>query len=203
MTSWPSELAAVEHLIDRFGSGVFSVVMDSYDYASALRDILPAVKERQVDAGGVMVVRPDSGDPIWCIVEGLRALDRVFGSDVNSKGFKVVRGARIIQGDGVDLKTIVGMLEAAMEAGFSAECMVFGMGGGLLQKVNRDTMSFATKLCHITYADGSRADVMKIPTTDSGKNSFPGELEVKRVSNVPTVVSGPGGCAHTCASRGN
>lgn len=31
----------------------------------------------------------------------------------------------------------------------------FGMGGGLLQRVNRDTLSLATKLCHIVYADGS------------------------------------------------
>jgi hypothetical protein len=29
--------------------------------------------------------------------QGLRALDRVFGSDTNSKGFKVIRGAGVIQ----------------------------------------------------------------------------------------------------------
>ncbi len=49
------------------------------------------------------------------------------------------------------------------------------MGGGLLQKVNRDTMSFATKLCHIVYADGAAADIMKQPQTDTGKFSLPGE----------------------------
>lgn len=37
------------------------------------------------------------------------------------------------------------------------------MGGGLLQKVNRDTMSFATKLSFIRYADGRAVDVMKRP----------------------------------------
>lgn len=31
------------------------------------------------------------------MLQGLRALDRVFGSDVNSKGFKVIRGAGVIQ----------------------------------------------------------------------------------------------------------
>ena len=33
------------------------------------------------------------------------------------------------------------------------------MGGGLLQKVNRDTLSLATKLSHIVYADGTGAGV--------------------------------------------
>lgn len=35
-------------------------------------------------------------------------------------------------------------------------------------------MSFATKLCHIVYADGKAADVMKQPQTDTGKFSLPG-----------------------------
>ena len=48
------------------------------------------------------------------------------------------------------------------------------MGGGLLQKVNRDTMSFATKLSHIVYADGSRRDIMKAPSGDASKASLPG-----------------------------
>lgn len=50
------------------------------------------------------------------------------------------------------------------------------MGGGLLQKVNRDTMSFATKLSHIVYADGSQRDIMKAPSSDASKTSLPGEL---------------------------
>lgn len=54
------------------------------------------------------------------------------------------------------------------------QAVAFGMGGGLLQKVNRDTMSFATKLSHVTYADGTQADIMKSPTGDASKISFPG-----------------------------
>ena len=77
-------------------------------------------------------------------------------------------------------------------AGFSAESVGFGMGGGLLQKVNRDTMSFATKLCHIVYADGRAHDVMKAPLTDSGKNSLPGILQVRREAGVPTAHNIPG-----------
>jgi hypothetical protein len=36
-------------------------------------------------------------------------------------------------------------------------------------------MSFATKLNHVVYADGSAHDVMKHPLTDMGKISLPGE----------------------------
>lgn len=54
------------------------------------------------------------------------------------------------------------------------QAVAFGMGGGLLQKINRDTMSFATKLSHVTYADGTQADIMKSPTGDASKISYPG-----------------------------
>lgn len=37
----------------------------------------------------------------------------------------------------------------------AVQCVAFGMGGGLLQRVNRDTLSLATKLSHIVYQDGT------------------------------------------------
>ncbi len=49
------------------------------------------------------------------------------------------------------------------------QAVVFGMGGGLLQKVNRDTMQFATKLCHVVYADGTARDIAKMPKSDAAK----------------------------------
>jgi nicotinic acid phosphoribosyltransferase len=58
------------------------------------------------------------------------------------------------------------------------------MQGGLLQKVNRDTLQFATKLSHIIYADGSVRDVMKNPKTAKSKRSLPGELAVVASGNV-------------------
>ena len=54
-------------------------------------------------------------------------------------------------------------------------------------QVNRDTMSFATKLNHIVYSDGRPTDIMKQPQTDTGKFSLPGMLAVKRVDGVPTI----------------
>ena len=34
MTAWPSEREAIENMIQHYGKGLFSVVMDSYDYAA-------------------------------------------------------------------------------------------------------------------------------------------------------------------------
>lgn len=157
MTAYRSEREAMENMIRKFGgeNAVFACVMDSYDYARALSQVLPSVAALKTEKGGFLVLRPDSGNPVEVILMALRAGERIFGVDVNSKGYKVVRNCGAIQGDGINLKTLGAILEAVLAAGYSAQCVAFGMGAGLLQKVNRDTMSFATKLSHIVYADGT------------------------------------------------
>ncbi|KAI7836200.1 hypothetical protein COHA_009926 [Chlorella ohadii] len=193
MTSWPSEREALSNMIAQFGDGVFATVMDSYDYhkacarASALNEVVPSVAAEKVAAGGFWVLRPDSGDPTEAVLAALRAAERAFGADVNGKGFKVPRGVGVIQGDGIGYSNIARILEAVIAEGYSAESVAFGMGGGLLQRVNRDTLSLATKLCHIVYADGSAVDTMKAPKTGPEKGSLPGVLAVKLVNGVPTA----------------
>jgi len=48
MTAWASEAAAISNMIERFGSGIFACVMDSYDYAAALAEVLPAIAAKKV-----------------------------------------------------------------------------------------------------------------------------------------------------------
>ena len=163
MTAWSSERSAMLHMIDKFGSGVFACVMDSYDYANALERVLPSVARAQVEKGGFLVLRPDSGDQVEVVLAALDAAERLFGSTTNTKGYRVPNSVGVIQGDGVTYASLNAILEAIEKRGFSAQSVAFGMGGGLLQKVNRDTMSFATKLSHIEYASGEKRDVMKIP----------------------------------------
>lgn len=69
--------------------------------------------------------------------QALRALDAVFGSSTNASGFRVLSGAGVIQGDGINLATLGRILNATLAEGFSAQNVAFGMGGGLLQRVNR------------------------------------------------------------------
>jgi hypothetical protein len=138
------------------------------------------VAAKQLSAGGVLILRPDSGDACVTTVDALRACAHVFGTDTNAKGYAVLRRAGVLQGDSMDAGRIAAVLEAVQAAGFSAQCVAFGIGGALLQKVHRDTMSFATKLCHVSYADGTARDCMKTPKTDLGKSSLPGILQVRR-----------------------
>ncbi|KAF9982724.1 hypothetical protein BGZ65_002559 [Modicella reniformis] len=180
MTSFVTEKEAMEAMIREFGGSVFACVMDSYDYQRALDSILPAVASFKLEKGGFLVLRPDSGDSVDSVLQGLRAAEKVFGCDLNQKGYKVIRGCGVIQGDGISYKILGRILDAVLAAGYSAQNCAFGMGGGLLQKLNRDTMSFATKLAHIVYEDGTKRDVMKHPTTDSGKISLPGVFDVVR-----------------------
>ena len=37
-----------------------------------------------------MVLRPDSGDPVEAVLAALKAAEKVFGADVNTKGYKVI-----------------------------------------------------------------------------------------------------------------
>jgi len=181
MTSWRTEREAILNMIEHFGDGVYATVLDSYDYQRALDKIVPSVKEeKEKKKAGYWVFRPDSGDPVESILLALRAGEKAFGVTVNKKGYKVINGAGCIQGDGINMPVVKKILDAALAEGYSAQNVAFGMGGGLLQKVNRDTMSFATKLSWIQYASGESRDVMKLPKTDSGKISLPGILRVKR-----------------------
>lgn len=59
----------------------------------------------------------------------------MFGSAPNSKGCRVIPGCGVIQGDGINIVTLAALTKAVKEAGFSAENVAYGMGGGLLQKV--------------------------------------------------------------------
>lgn len=62
---------------------------------------------------------------------------------------------------------------------------------GVYRQLNRDTMSFATKLNFIEYEDGSTHEVMKKPKTDADKISFPGYMAVR--SHIrPVLVLGMG-----------
>ena len=59
--------------------------------------------------------------------------------------------------------------------GLSADNVAFGMGGELLQKINRDTQKFAMKASAICI-NGEWRDVYKDPITDPGKRSKRGRL---------------------------
>lgn len=184
ITSWgrEREVDAYRNMLTQFGTpgGLFSVVSDSYDLFHAVRVIWgEQLRAEVIASGATLVVRPDSGEPVEIVAETLRLLDEAFGSTINGKGFKVLNHVRVIQGDGVNPTSIAAILERIVADGFSAENLAFGMGGGLLQQLDRDTQRFALK-CSAAKVDGRWIDVSKTPATDPGKRSKAGRLMLQR-----------------------
>ncbi|HAR75848.1 MAG TPA: nicotinate phosphoribosyltransferase, partial [Psychrobacter sp.] len=135
-----------------------------------------SLKDDVKNMGGTLVIRPDSGDPAKVVREALERLAVKFGTTTNSKGYKVLPDyVRVIQGDGISPQSLSKIIDVVMKAGFSAENVTFGMGGGLLQQVNRDTMSWAMKASAISI-DGVWKDIYKDPITSRSKRSKKGRL---------------------------
>ncbi|SIT41202.1 putative pre-B cell enhancing-factor related protein [Paraburkholderia ribeironis] len=179
ITAWgrEREADAFRNMIARFSKpgAIVSVVSDSYDLFAALEAWGTQLKQAVLDSGGTLVIRPDSGDPRTIVLHTLRALDASFGSVVNSKGRRVLNNVRVIQGDGVNPDSIEAILAAMDEAGYATDNIVFGMGGALLQQINRDTQCFAMKCSAIRLGDEWH-DVHKTPVTDTAKRSKKGRL---------------------------
>jgi nicotinamide phosphoribosyltransferase len=180
ITSWgrDHEADAYANMIKAFSKpgGLYSVVSDSYDLFHAVKNIWGGeLKQKVIDAGGTLVVRPDSGEPVEVVAKTLGLLEETFGVTVNAKGYKVLKNVRVIQGDGVNPDSIRAILERIVGLGYSAENLAFGMGGGLLQQVDRDTQKFALK-CSAAKVNGRWIDVSKNPVTDPGKRSKAGRL---------------------------
>lgn len=176
----------VSDLIANHPAGILSVVADSYDIYRFVEAVGTTFKPRILARDGKFVVRPDSitlNDPTpEQLVEAiLERLWRHFGGTTNSKGFKVLDPhIGVLWGDGIGPEGIEKICDRAIRAGFSAENLVFGMGGGLLQKVNRDTQRFAFK-SSAQYRNGAWVGVAKQPL-DATKASKAGRLKLVRMA---------------------
>jgi len=184
MTSYgeEGEIKMIERLIQKYPTGILSVVSDSYNIERVLIKYLPSLKDKILSRNGKFVVRPDSprwaGDTAAKQVEWIATiLDANFGSTKNNKGYKVLNPkVGIIYGDGLSSEEIKECVDSLMNNGFSAETCVYGMGGGLLQKHNRDTQRNAFK-CSSQMRDGTWHDIQKKPM-DITKASKTGRLKL-------------------------
>lgn len=161
---------------------ILSIVIDSYDALNFVKTVIgsPAIKSRIVKRAGRVVLRPDSGDPQTIDLEVLAVLADIFGTTTNAKGYQVLKNnVGIIQGDGMKADTIIALYEALMSAGWSADNLVVGSGGGLLQEgFTRDTERFAIKAAYAENDNGQKINIQKNPKTDASKASKAGLLKV-------------------------
>lgn len=187
VTAWgrAGERDAYANMLAKTGGKgkILACVSDSYDLFNAVEHIWGSdLKQKVIDSGALVVIRPDSGNPPEIVAKTLQILESKYGSTVNTKGFKVVKHVRVIQGDGIDnVESIKRILDAVEALGFSSTNVGFGMGGGLLQKCDRDTQRFAFKASEVQI-DGVRIPIGKEPKTDLTKSSKKGHLDVKQTS---------------------
>ena len=182
ITSWgrENEIEAYRNMLRNFAkpNALVAVVSDSWNIYNAVEKIWgEQLKQEVIDSGATIVIRPDSGEPVEVVSKVAAILGEKFGTTINSKGCKVLKNVRIIQGDGVNQNSIRAILQRLKDENFSASNIAFGIGGSLLQKIDRDTLKFAYK-CSAIISDGKLIEVYKQPITDSGKNSKRGRLDL-------------------------
>ncbi|EHY52840.1 hypothetical protein HRR83_007609 [Exophiala dermatitidis] len=180
VTAWgrEKEWEAHANLIEQYKGWAFVVaVSDSYDLEGAVNDIFGTkLKDAVIQSGSTILVRPDSGDPATVISETLEGLINKFGSTTNSKGYRVLPDyIRAAQGDGLTLATLKEIYAELDRRRIAADNIYLGMGGGLLQYINRDTLAFTQKANAINI-NGEWRDIYKQPKSDNAKTSKRGRL---------------------------
>jgi len=182
------EAQVLQRLLNTYTKGILSVVADSYNiYNFVEKYVCDQFKQQILEREGLFVIRPDSVTPthrtpeeemLWIVDTLYKQLP---GGYVNSKRCKVINDkVRVLWGDGIDDMGIENILYLLAINGYAAENIAcFGMGGGLLQKVNRDTQRFAFK-CSAQLRNGVWEDVQKLPL-DQSKKSKAGRLKLVKV----------------------
>jgi nicotinamide phosphoribosyltransferase len=198
------EVEMMRRTLMMYPTGIVACVSDSFNIFRACADywggeLKDLILSRPATPGNQLVIRPDSGHVINTLREVFRILFDKFGFTVNAKGYKVLPPqVRVIQGDGVNINSIIEIIAMFEEEKISIENLALGMGGKLLQAdINRDTQNFATK-ASFAIVDGKMRDVVKSPTEldadgnikKSFKKSKQGLLKlVKTATGYKTITS--------------
>ena len=182
------ELDIFKHILDTFPTGIVACVSDSFNIFRACSEYWgEELKDQILKRDGVLVIRPDSGDPVQTLLAIFKILFEKFGYTTNEKGFKVLPPqVRVIQGDGVNYDSIIEVFQALKENGISAENLVLGMGGALLQKLDRDTQKYALK-CSYAEINGEAIDVQKSPTEMNEKGEIVGSFKKSKAGKLKLI----------------
>lgn len=184
MTAWKpeNELQSFEYLIENMApeGGILSVVSDSWDIYKAT-DKWVSLREKIRNKRVKLVVRPDSGEMQEVLPAVLEKLVEGFGYTENSKGYRVLNDVSVLWGDGINEQTVIKPFGIAKQMGVSADSILTGSGGGILQRdLDRDTMKFAFKASN-AIINGESVPIAKNPITDPGKVSKTGKFKFDHV----------------------
>ncbi len=182
------EIEVFRRVLANKPTGLVACVSDSYNILRACEYWGTIFKEIILTRNGVLVIRPDSGDPVQTLLAVFKILFKHFGYTTNEKGFKVLPPqVRVIQGDGVNYESIGDMYQALMDDGIAAENLVLGMGGKLLQaNIDRDTQNFAIK-AHRGVINGKSVNIIKSPTEIGSDGKIKASFKKSKTGNMKLV----------------
>lgn len=197
------EIDFYNHFVETFKDpkmspfGLAACVSDTTSYRRTVTEVWCGSLKDKVEKSGLMVViRPDSGDPLTQVMWTLSEIERLCGFKLNRKGYKVLNLYRCIQGDGLNLKVLIEIAEAVVAAGYSLENVAFGMGSGLIQDVRRDDLALSFKLSALLRNGQTvHEDVFKNPEDAPWKKSKGGiqaivnEWDDTRVGNEHRLIN--------------
>lgn len=168
------EVNVVRRILEQNTNGIVSIVCDTYNTDNFITNILgKQLKNLVMSRNGKVVIRNDSGDPSSRIAANLRLAAEAFGVTENSKGYEILDShVGLMQSDGIKDGKIDQILDMMHFTGWSADNIVFGMGGGLVQDCTRDTEDFSIKCSAIKRA-GEWHNVFK---NSANKKSIGGRM---------------------------
>ncbi len=188
VTSWQeqNESKAYEHIFNDLASfsNSFSIVSDSYNLWNAIENIWgEELKQKIITSNKTLAIRPDSGNPVTTSLKAVQTLMEKFGFSVNSKGYKVLpKYLRVVYGDGINIKSIEEILKTLQKHNISADNILFGMGGALLQDVARDDLMFAMKASAVCV-ENKWVGISKNPIDAKEKSSKKGVFALIKNNN--------------------
>ncbi len=137
-----------------------------------------------VRRNGQPVISGNSGNPENVLLACMIKLFKYFGYTETKTGHKLLPNCvRMIWGDGLTGQRINEILYYMGANNIAAENFAFGMGGGMLQRYSRDSISFAFKMNEKRNADGSIDLINKAPVTGKGKASKAGRQALVECDN--------------------
>ena len=184
------EIETFRRLLNKFPTGILSVVSDTWDLWKVCTEHVVTLKEEILARNGKLVIRPDSGDPVdiicgtyqaQTIPENIKPLTPsekgviellwdVFGGTVNEQGYKVLDShIGAIYGDSITIDRadqICGRLEAK---GFASTNIVLGVGSFTYQYNTRDTFGFAMKATYVEVTEQVGTSIGEVGTMNAPK----------------------------------
>lgn len=196
------EAELMEMVLDTHPNTTVACVSDSFDILKACSEKWGTkLKAKILSRNEPLVIRPDSGDPTRTLKAVFNILFDKFGYTINAKGYKVLPPqVRVIQGDGVNINSIADIYDMLVAERISAENLVFGMGGKLLQaEIDRDKFNFAFKAAW-AIIDGKEFMVSKSPTEMDENGRYQKSMKKSKSGRMKLVKTDYGGY-HTITSK--